>query len=186
MTLAKASILRRSAFFTVQLSHPYMTTGKTIALTRRTFVGRVMSLLLNMLSRLVVTFLPRSKCLLISWLQSPSAVTTHRHTIKSQQKRHWGGCGTNRLDFNRPNGRNWDSPGTKHRNKPPESLWGPHCQVALKPIIWRGQFPECLLLLVGLRLRRKTLISLPCSLFLRFCEFLSPSQWQEFTPHQTS
>ena len=71
---AKASILRCSAFFTVQLSHPYMTTGKTIALTRRTFVGQVMSLLFNMLSRLVITFLPRSKCLLISWLQSPSAV----------------------------------------------------------------------------------------------------------------
>ena len=72
---SKASILRRSAYFTVQLSHPYMTTGKTIALTRRTFVGKVMSLLLNMLSRLVITFLPSSKCLLISWLQSPSAVT---------------------------------------------------------------------------------------------------------------
>ena len=71
---SKASILRRSAFFTVQLSHPYMTTGKTIALTRRTFVGKVMSLLFNMLSRLVITFLPKSKCLLISWLQSPSAV----------------------------------------------------------------------------------------------------------------
>ena len=71
---AKASILWCSAFFTVQLSHPYMTTGKTIALTRRTFVGKVMSLLLNMLSRLVITFLPRSKRLLISWLQSPSAV----------------------------------------------------------------------------------------------------------------
>ena len=70
----KASILWRSAFFTVQLSHPYMTTGKTIALTRRTFVDKVMSLLLNMLSRLVITFLPRSKRLLISWLQSPSAV----------------------------------------------------------------------------------------------------------------
>ena len=69
---SKASI--RSAFFTVQLLHPYMTTGKTIALTRRTFVGKVMSLLLNMLSRLVMTFLPRSKRLLISWLQSPSAV----------------------------------------------------------------------------------------------------------------
>ena len=63
---SKASILQRSAFFTVQLSHPYMTTGKTIALTRRTFVGKVMSLILNMLSRLVITFLPRSKCLLIS------------------------------------------------------------------------------------------------------------------------
>ena len=71
---SKASILWHSAFFTVQLSHPYMTTGKTIALTRRTFVGKVMSLLLNMLSKLVITFLPRSKCLLISWLQSPSAV----------------------------------------------------------------------------------------------------------------
>ena len=71
---SKASILRRSAFFTVQLSHPYMTTGKTITLTRRTFVGKVTSLLFNMLSRLVITFLPRSKRLLISWLQSPSAV----------------------------------------------------------------------------------------------------------------
>ena len=71
---SKASILRRSAFFTVQLSHPYMTTGKTIALTRWTFVGKVMSLLFNMLSRLVTAFLPRSKRLLISWLQSPSAV----------------------------------------------------------------------------------------------------------------
>ena len=71
---SKASILRRSAFFTVQLLHPYMTTGKTIALTKRTFVGKVMSLLFNMLSRLVLTFLPRSKRLLISWLKSPSAV----------------------------------------------------------------------------------------------------------------
>ena len=71
---SKASILRCSAFFTVQVSHPYMTTGKTIALTRRNFVGKVMSLLLNMLSRLVITFLPRSKRLLISWLHSPSAV----------------------------------------------------------------------------------------------------------------
>ena len=71
---SKASILQCSAFFTVQLLHPYMTTGKTIPLTRRTFVGKVMSLLFNMLSRLVITFLPRSKCLLISWLQSPSAV----------------------------------------------------------------------------------------------------------------
>ena len=71
---SKASILQHSAFFTVQLSHPYMTTGKTIALTRRTFVGKVMSLLLNMLSRLVITCLPSSKCLLNSWLQSPSAV----------------------------------------------------------------------------------------------------------------
>ena len=71
---SKASILPCSAFFIVQLSHPYMTTGKTIALTRWTFVGKVMFLLFNMLSRLVITFLPRSKCLLISWLQSPSAV----------------------------------------------------------------------------------------------------------------
>ena len=71
---SKASILQHSAFFTVQLSHPYMTTGKTIALTRHTFVGKVMSLLLNMLSRLVITFLPRSNRLLISWLQSPSTV----------------------------------------------------------------------------------------------------------------
>ena len=71
---SKASIFQHSAFFTVQLSHPYMTTGKTITLTRWTFVGKVMSLFLNMLSRLVITFLPRSKCLLISWLQSPSAV----------------------------------------------------------------------------------------------------------------
>ena len=71
---SKASILQRSAFFTVQLSHPNTTTGKTIALTRWTFVGKVMSLLFNMLSRLVITFLPRSKCLFISWLQSPSAV----------------------------------------------------------------------------------------------------------------
>ena len=71
---SKASILWRSAFFIVQLSHPYMTTGKTIALTRQTFIGKVISLLLNMLSRLVITFLPRSKRLLISWLQSPSAV----------------------------------------------------------------------------------------------------------------
>ena len=71
---SKASILQCLAFFTVELSHPYMTTRKTIALIRRTFVGKVMSLLLNMLSRLVITFLPRSKCLLISLLQSPSAV----------------------------------------------------------------------------------------------------------------
>ena len=71
---SKASILRHSAFFIVQLPHPYMTTGKTIASTRQAFIGKVMSLLLNMLSGLVITFLPRSKCLLISWLQSPSAV----------------------------------------------------------------------------------------------------------------
>src|SRR5574337_504796 len=80
---SKASILWCSAFFTVQLSHPYMTTGKTIALTRRTFVGKVMSLLFNMPSRLVITFLPRSKCLLISWLQSPSAVILEPSKIKS-------------------------------------------------------------------------------------------------------
>ena len=80
---SKTSLLQRSAFFTVQLSHPYMTTGKTIALTRRTFVGKVMSLLLNMLSRLVITFLPRSKHLLISWLQSPSAVILEPLKIKS-------------------------------------------------------------------------------------------------------
>ena len=71
---SKASVLRCSAFFTVQLSHPYMTTGKTIALTRQTFVGKVMSLLFNMLSSLLIAFIPRSKRLLISWLQSPSAV----------------------------------------------------------------------------------------------------------------
>ena len=76
---SKASILWLSAFFTVQLSHPYMTTGKTIALTRWTFVGKIMSLLLNMLSRLVITFLPKSQCLLISWLQSPSAVQLKCH-----------------------------------------------------------------------------------------------------------
>ena len=71
---SKASIFQHSAFFTVQLSHPHMTTGKTIALTRQTFVGKVISLFFNMLPRLVITFLPRSKCLLISWLQSPYAV----------------------------------------------------------------------------------------------------------------
>ena len=71
---SKVAILRCSAFFIVQLSHPYMTTGKTIALTRWIFVGKVMSLLFNILPRLVITFLPRSKCFLISWLQSPSAV----------------------------------------------------------------------------------------------------------------
>ena len=80
---SKTSILQHSAFFTVELLHPYMTTGKTIALTRRTFVGKVMSLLLNMLPRLVITFLPRSKCLLISWLQSPSAVILEPPKIKS-------------------------------------------------------------------------------------------------------
>ena len=80
---SKASILRHSAFFTVQLSHPYMVTGKTIAWTRQTFIGKVMSLLLNMLSRLVIPFLPRSKLLLISWLQSPSAVILEPRKIKS-------------------------------------------------------------------------------------------------------
>ena len=80
---SKASILWHSAFFTVQLSHRYMTTGKTIALTRRTFVGKVMSLLFNMLSRLVITFLPKSKRLFISWLQSPSAVILEPPKIKS-------------------------------------------------------------------------------------------------------
>ena len=80
---SKTSILRCSAFFTVQLSHPYMTTGKTIALTRRTLVSKVLSLLFNMLSRLVITFLPRSKRLLISWLQSPSAVIWEPPKIKS-------------------------------------------------------------------------------------------------------
>ena len=80
---SKALILRCSAFFIVQLSHPYMTTGKTIALTRRTFVDKVMSLLFNMLSKLVITFLPRAKCLLISWLQSPSAVILEPRKIKS-------------------------------------------------------------------------------------------------------
>ena len=78
----KASILQRSAFFIVQLSHPYMTTGKTIALTRWTFLGKVTSLIFNMLSRLVINFLPRSKCLLISWLQSPSAVVLEPPKIK--------------------------------------------------------------------------------------------------------
>ena len=80
---SKASILRCSAFFTVQLSHPYMTTGKTIALTRWTFVGKVISLLFNTLSRFVMAFLPRSKHLLISWLQSPSAVILEPQKVKS-------------------------------------------------------------------------------------------------------
>ena len=80
---SKASILQCSAFFTVQLSHPYMTTGKTIALTRWTFVGKVMSLFFNMLSKLVITFLPRSKRLLISWLWPPSAVVLETKKIKS-------------------------------------------------------------------------------------------------------
>ena len=80
---SKASLLRCSAFFTVQLSHPYMTTGKTIALTRLTFVGKIMSLLFNMLPRLVITILPRNKHLLVSWLQSPSAVILEPQKIKS-------------------------------------------------------------------------------------------------------
>ena len=80
---SKASIFQHSAFVIVQLSHPYMTTGKTVTLTRWTFVGKVMSLLFNMLSRLVITFLPRSKRLLISWLQSPSAVILEPPKIKS-------------------------------------------------------------------------------------------------------
>ena len=80
---SKASILQNSAFFIVQLSHPYMTTGKTIALTRQTFVGKVTSLLFNMLSRLVIAFLPRSECLLISWLLSPSTVVLEPQNIRS-------------------------------------------------------------------------------------------------------
>ena len=79
---SKASIFQCSAFFTVQLSHPYMTTGKAIALTRQTLVGKVMSLLFNMLSSLVITFLPKSQCLLISWLQSPSAVILEPPKVK--------------------------------------------------------------------------------------------------------
>ena len=82
-TVQKHQILRHSAFFIVQLSHSYMTTGETRALTRQTFVGKVISLLLNLLSRLVITFLPRSKCLLISWLQSPSAVILEPKKIMS-------------------------------------------------------------------------------------------------------
>ena len=81
---SKTSFLCRSAFFMVQLSHPYVTTGKSIALTKRIFVSKVMSLLLNMLSRLVITLLPRSKCLLISWLQSPSAVILEPPKTKSE------------------------------------------------------------------------------------------------------
>ena len=81
---SKASIFRYSAFFIVQLSHPYMTTGKTIALTRWTFVGKAMSLLFNMLSRLVITFLSRSKRLFISWLQSPSTVILEAKKVKSE------------------------------------------------------------------------------------------------------
>ena len=89
---SKASILRRSAFFTVQLSHPYVTTGKTIALARRNLVSKVVSLLLNMLSRLVITFLPRSKHLLISWLQSLSAVILEPQKIKSDTICDRNGC----------------------------------------------------------------------------------------------
>ena len=81
--ISKASIFRHSAFFLIQLSHPYMTTGKTIALTRRTFVGKLMSLLFNVLSRLIINFIPRNKHLLISWLQSPSAVILEPKKIKS-------------------------------------------------------------------------------------------------------
>ena len=81
---SEVSVLRRSAFFIVQLSHPYKTTGKTIALTRRTFVGKVMSLCFNMLSKLVITFLLRTKCLLISWLQSPFAVILEPQKIASR------------------------------------------------------------------------------------------------------
>ena len=80
---SKASILQSSVFFIVPLSHPYMTTGKTIALTRQTFVGKIMALLFSMLSRLVIAFLPRGKCLLISWLQSPSAVILEPKEMKS-------------------------------------------------------------------------------------------------------
>ena len=83
---SKASILWHSAFFIVQLSHPYMTTGKTIAMTRQTFVGKVMSLLFNMLSMLVIAFLPRNKYLLISWLESPSAMTLEHHPDPCQKK----------------------------------------------------------------------------------------------------
>ena len=85
---SKASILQCSAFFIVQISHPYMTTGKTIALTRRTFVGKVMSLLFNMQSRLVIAFLPRNKRLSISWLQSPSAVIVEPRKIKVSHSVH--------------------------------------------------------------------------------------------------
>ena len=80
---SKASVLLCSAFFIVQLSHPYMTTGKTVGLTWQNFLSKIMSLLFNMLSRLIITFLPRSKCLLISWLQSPSAVILEPPKIKS-------------------------------------------------------------------------------------------------------
>ena len=105
---SKRSIFPRSAFFIVQLSHPYMTTGKTIDLTRQTFVGKVMSLLFNMLSRLVITFLPRSKCLLISWLQSLSAVILEPPKIK---------------------------PATcPHQREPFSSVWCIHSGVPLPPV----------------------------------------------------
>ena len=84
-TVQKDQFFGSQTFFTVQLSHPYMTSGKTIALTRPTFVGKVMSLLLNMLSRLVITFLPRSKCLLVSWMQSPSALILEPPKMKSDR-----------------------------------------------------------------------------------------------------
>ena len=96
---SKASILRRSAFFTVQFSHPYMTTGKTIALTKWTFVGKVMSLLFNILSRLVITFLPRTKCLLISWLQSRSAVK-HEPMLRTTEKGTF--CQNNQNPYSHP------------------------------------------------------------------------------------
>ena len=91
---SKASIRWHSAFFIVKLSHPYMTTGKTIALTRQTFVGKVMSLLFDMLSRLVIAFLARSKCLLISWLQSPSTVILERAAVTAHIA--WPGVATPR------------------------------------------------------------------------------------------
>ena len=89
---SKASILQCSAFLTIQLSDPYMTTGKTIGLTRQTFVGKVMSLPFNMLSRIAIAFLPKSKCLLISWLQSPSAMIFGDQKIKSNQISHCFHC----------------------------------------------------------------------------------------------
>ena len=91
-TVQEASILWRSAFFAVQLSHPYMTTGKTIGLTRRTLVGKVMSLLFNMLSSLVIAFLPRSNCLFISWLQLPPALILEPRKIKAKATLNWKYC----------------------------------------------------------------------------------------------
>ena len=96
---SKASILRHSAFFMVQISHPYMTTGKTIALTRQTFVGKVMSLLFTTLSRFVVAFLPKSRCLLILWLQSPSAVILEPKTIKDRINKGQKWYGPNRRKY---------------------------------------------------------------------------------------